>query len=309
MTDQMLERLRVAEVATHSVAALKPDALSEVDFLDGLLAITSGHLFRIAPYRYAFDIREGSSGDDAHMELSAPALDAEHDAGGIRQALERQFGNGVVEVEEILAPSRNGTTTLTNRGITLVEVLAGATQAALRQEAPTCRAVIDAEFAVAAARMTAEGLDALVLEGVRSGPLAHRLEAIEERVSMIAERTDLMAAQPVTVPGFDRVLERLSRIESGLLSLFERAETRPEPEAAIPEPDPMVAERFDRLGLLIGELSERISGMTTQPEESNRQITDAIDPVVARLEARITDLEAVTARLDSVLTEREFQED
>lgn len=306
---QMLGKLKAAKMATHSAKAIRPDTLAERELLDALLSVTSGHLYRIAPYAYALDLeRRGAEIAEDTPEgptdpMAAPKI--EH----IRAGLARQFGEGSIELAEI-ADDVSGTGQALEPGsIQLLEAHSGAVGTAIRREAPACRAVIDAEFALAAARMAVSGIDAMVSESVRSGPLAHRLDAIEDRISMIAERTEIMAGQPVTVPGIDRMLDRLARIESGLTVLLDREPANP----AATDPLPGGASATGLTGRLDG-LSDQIADLVRQTaaleasSPTGEQVADVLAPMIAQFDARIAQVEAIASRIDAHLTERSVKD-
>lgn len=297
---QVLEKLRAAGVATHAVSTSLKDTLSEREFLDALLAATSGNLFRLAPFAYAFDVGNQPPSAQSTPGASPAAPDTDGPAGLIRSVLERRFGTGAVDLAEISPSTETADGAIDAESILLVEALATATETAIRRESITCRAVIDAEFAMAVARVAANGVDGLITEHHRTSPIAHRLNAIEDRLSVLAENAEQMAAQKAMVPGLDRILDRLSRMESGLLALQER-----EPADQIPPQAPEIdlsaigalSERLDDLSAQMVDIAEQLASHRADAALASDQVSGAVEPVVARLERQLGDLQSVTAQL------------
>lgn len=199
--NDVLANLSRAGIATHVVRPASSGDIVEVDLVAALLSATGGELYRVAPCTYAFDagavprsapVAEDSSADGASDRTGDPAADR---AEAVRVALAELLGEDAVSVEP-LGPATGVSgpggpvgdqEPLEGRAVTLLRALTDGARVAIVNEAPDLRAVIDASFAVSAARLTAEGLHVHGSGRPSDGDIEHRLERIEQILHRLAE--------------------------------------------------------------------------------------------------------------------------
>lgn len=290
MTD-LADRLAAAGVATHLVTVSEAAGRLERDVLDALLAAFGGTVFRVGAFAYALDARgpDGAAADGGADPAAA-----------VRAGIEGLLGAGTVQVATLPQPDAPPAEPTEARALLLLEAMAGAAGRAVRAEAPGCRAVIDAEFALAAARLTADGLDAITRGD--GGELEGRLARIEGALAEIAERTGYLAERPETDPGAALLLERLGAIEATCLEVAERLAALPDPADAMARTAALfapLAERLESLEVRLGGLAAPGAATPDQVASFNR-FSVALQGILRRFDAQVSAVEQAVGRLGGV---------
>ncbi|QDL94786.1 hypothetical protein FDP22_23230 (plasmid) [Paroceanicella profunda] len=189
MTGDMAERLARAGLITHRIE-LDPNAVAgardpglETALLEAICERVAGQVFRLGAFSYGVQ--------------AAPEEGEEAFAAGLAEALGASAGFGAVHVEP-LSPPGEPLPSLDDQALILV----GALQDAARTAAgPGVRSVLDAGYAIAAARLTAGRIT----------------ELVDAALSGVAERVRAIIPAPVAVPASEegaRLVERLEAIEA-----------------------------------------------------------------------------------------------
>jgi len=282
----LLQKLHDAGVATHGVAVNAPAGVAERALLDALMAAVGGTVFRLAPYSYA--VRAADEDPSARI---ADALAGLVPRESVCVAAARPPDGAAGGAEEPLAEP------LDPRALTLIAALAEGAETIASGETPAQRAVLDAGFALAAARLAAEGIGTLSIDDPRAAraetaitAVADRLAAIEEHLgeglaSIMArlEMLEARAAEPVPSP---ELLDRLSTIAARLSD---------------PGPIEAVGERLSTIETaLAGIAASQGGGASADHRESFLRFSVALQAVLRRLDAEADALAAAVRRTGSV---------
>jgi hypothetical protein len=280
--DDVAGKLAAAGVASHLVRVTGAAGRLEKDVLDALLSAFSGTVFRIAPFLYALDA-VGEAGDrGAAVEAALAAL----------------LGDGAAELSEIEPPSDAGDP-WEGRAVTLLRAMSRAVDGAVRSETPECRAVVDAEFALAAARLTADGLGALGGDGAPG--LAARLGRIEDALAAISARTEGLEDGGGREAELPALLARLDEIEQACLGLAERLAAWPGPADSPPDAGAVLETLPARLDAIERRLAALASAPALAPDQmaSFNRFSVALQAVLRRLDAQADAVEAAVARVSA----------
>ncbi len=267
-SEKALARLRAAGVASHGLTVDAGAGLAEREVLGAILGAVQGQVFRLAPFRYAIDL--GDAGEAA-----------------LGDALGALGGAGAARLAPIPAPPEAETPEV-RRAVMMLGAMAGAVGAGAREEGPEARAVIDAEFALAAARLVAEGLPAPA-----EAPPDPALGRIEAALGEIAAR--LAALEAGAMPDraataeLSQVLSRLEAIEARLGA--------PAPETAGLEARLAgIEERLDRIEARSAERPDALASLV--------RLGAAFQGLLRRLDGEVEALGAARARLGAEEAER-----
>jgi hypothetical protein len=285
MTD-LPEKLARAGVATHLVTFDAEAGLLEADALNGLVAATSGTVFRLGPFRYMLD---GGGAQDVAEAVGA----------GIAGLL----GDVALEISALPAPGPlSGPEDADARAVLLLRAMVGSVDAAIEPISPPVRAVIDAGFAVRAAQLTAQGLSALTVDDGRADQLDLRLDQIEQAVARVAAQTgalgDLMPREPDLGP----VLRRLDEVESACLTVAERLAqiaATPPPEDRDTAVIAQIEQRLDGIDRHLRQLAEAPPAPSADHLVSFNRFSVALQGILRRLDAQVGQIEQSGARLES----------
>ncbi|RMH51066.1 MAG: hypothetical protein D6686_04885, partial [Alphaproteobacteria bacterium] len=260
---ELADQLARAGVITH-LLRIEPEEESpaapalEEAALAALCDVSVGPVFRIGPLEYGFSTE---AGEEDELRAIADSLAA------------RIFGDqpGGVTLSPV-APAGDAPA-LDRIAVLLLDRLGSA---ALQAAGPEGSAVIDAGYAVAAARLAAEEIGALV-------------DRVGERVRAIIPAP---AVLPRAVEG-DRLSAEIESQRGLLEEIRARLDAQEGTGAAIPDPvAARLAELEERVARMPGLLLERIEAALAPPPEARAEPADA-----AALERRLAGIESALADL------------
>lgn len=301
-----LDNLSRAGIATHVVERCEGSDVLEADLLSALLGIVPGSVFRIAAHVYAFDARAATA---AGLEEGASPAET---AGAIGRAMQALLGEATVTVRalEQTAEQTEEKPQVSQDAVVLLRALTEAAGLAPAREDPGLRAVIDAEFAVKAARLTAQGLATIAVDGSVAEALQARLERIEQALSEVDVRLGALAEPAST--GADALAGRLQAIEDRFGDLAERLD-RLTSVASAGNPDQVasynrfsialqgVLRRFDMQISAVEQVAGRFEMLAGETEGVMQARLGTVSETILGLRADISaTLGAVTERLDTL---------
>lgn len=263
--DDILGDLARAGLATHVVETVPGSGVGEADLVAALLDAVPGRLFRVGPCRFAAAVPPGAA-DKALADLTAA------------------LGEGAVALRP-LPPADDASAGAPV--LSLLRALSDATGYALAAEGPRLRAVLDAEFAVSAARMTAEGLGGLLPRDEAGRGIADRLDRIEAGLEALSRRLESGAV----------ALEASAALERRL----DAATARLEAAGARTTPDHVAS--FARFSTALQTILRRLDGQVAAVEAMAERLAhglgaDAAAGAPERLADELAALRDRLARLD-----------
>ena len=265
-----LADLIAAGLVSHEMIGDPGRLGGEAEALRSLCALVAGPVWRLEPFHYAFRIAQGDLGgacDDAGADGRATALEA---------ALQGALGGDAVWVNAAdLVPAAAGPGAgpgsvsgsaagpLPDAPLLLLRARAEATREALAVGEGEVQAVIGARFAVAAARLAAEGAATAVTEARAEARAEAHAEALVDAGGLAARLAALEAART----GQEAALDRLAGAVATLAAGIDAAAARSEATAAALA-DGLAAFR-DTVGLtlaeFLAELERRAEGRAEAP--------------------------------------------